>query len=171
MIRSRYVGATVLILLSINTVSSISLAANQENSTITIVGRDNPAAIPDGTAYAALFGVLRHMPSETTDRYNRRVAATIAIIGLTSAEGGLLLEAAENFAIEVKKHEARTTQVRQKQHKSLDEVQRLQNERDALAMMVLAELRAKLSVEGGQRLASHVQSQVKPHMVLVRRTK
>ena len=171
MIRSRYVRATVLILLSINTVSSISLAAKQEDSTITIVGRDNPSMIPDGTAYAALFGALRRMPSETTDRYNRRVAATIAIIGLTSNEGGLLLEAAENFGIEVKKHEARTTQVRQKQHKSLEEVQRLQNERDALAMMIQAELRARLSAQGGQRLASHVESQVKPHMVLVRRTR
>jgi hypothetical protein len=167
--RSGYVCATLVVLLSINTVSS--LAVSQEGSTITIIGRDNPSMIPEGTAYDALFGVLRRIPSETNDLYSRRVAARIATIGLTSEEGSLLLNAAENYDIEVKKHEARTKELRRKPHLSLEEVQRLRNERDSLAMMVLAELRAKLSAEGRQKLASHVELQVKPHMVLIRRTR
>ena len=165
--RSGYTCTILVVLLStINNVSS--LAVGQADPTITISGKDNPSMIPDGTAYDALFGVFRRTPSETDDLYKRRVATRIAAIGLTNEEGSLLLNAAENYAIEVKKHEARTKELRQKPHLSLQEVQQLRNERDALAMMILADLRAKLSAEGRQKLASYVEFHVKPHMVVRR---
>src|SRR5436309_14527963 len=165
--RSGYTCTILVVLLStINNVSS--LAVSQADPTVTINGKDNPSLIPEGTAYDALFGVLRRTPSETNDLYSRRLAARLAAIGLTSEEGSFLLAAADNYAIEVQKHQARTKELRQKPHLSLQEVQQLRNERDALAMMILADLRAKLSAEGRQKLASYVEFHVKPHMVVRR---
>jgi hypothetical protein len=164
-------------LVSSNQLSTPIQQKSPKQSSISIDGSKDPAAIPDHVAYAILFRILSNRETAAAQKASLAYLAHInsdksmcsdRSNGLSDNDKSILLDAANNFRSQVKllDEQARAVKLNHPNLniKAISLLNDLQSKKDAIVTETIKSISTKLSAAGKEVVYVHLQKHIKPNI-------